>query len=93
VLGRMGRASLAGITRESFEVFPYGEVIGKETEIIGCSDHLLQEFPLLIEFARRGILDLSHVVARTVPLDATEINATMDNLESWGGETRTVITP
>lgn len=92
-LGIQGRAVLAGITRIPFEVDSYSEVIGKEAEIIGCSDHLLQEFPLLIEFARRGVLDLSHVVARTVPLEADPINATLDALQRFAGEVRTVIVP
>jgi propanol-preferring alcohol dehydrogenase len=92
-LGKMGRAALAGITVNSFEVFPYREVIGKEAEIIGVSDHLLQEFPLLLEYARRGMLDLSNVVTRTVPLEADPINEVMDNLEKFGGDVRVVITP
>lgn len=93
VLGVQGRAALAGITRTPFEVDSYFEVIGKEAEIIGCSDHLLQEFPLLLEFARRGVLDLSHVVTRTVPLAAEPINAALDALQRFGGEVRTVIVP
>lgn len=93
VLGVQGRAALAGITRTPFEVDSYFEVIGKEAEIIGCSDHLLQEFPLLLEFARRGVLDLSHVVTRIVPLAAEPINAALDALQRFGGEVRTVIVP
>lgn len=92
-VGVQGRAVLAGITRKPFEVDSYFEVIGKEAEIVGCSDHLLQEFPLLIEFARRGILDLTHVVTRTVPLEAEPINTALDALQRWGGEVRTVIQP
>jgi len=93
VLAPQGRAALAGITRVPFEVDSYQEVIGREAEIIGVSDHLLQEFPLLMEFARRGVLDLSHVVTKTVPLDAGAINETLDALGRWGGEVRTVIVP
>jgi len=92
-LGILGRASLAGITQTPFEVDSYRELIGKEAEVIGVSDHLLQEFPLLIEFARRKVLDLSHVVTRTVALDAAPVNATLDALERFGGEVRTVIVP
>ena len=92
-LGVMGRAALAGITQETFEVHSYSELIGKEAEVIGCSDHLMQEFPLLIEYARRGILDLSRVAARTIPLDAAAINQTLDALEHFGGDVRTVIMP
>ena len=64
VLACQGRAALAGITRKPFEVDSYQEVIGREAEIVGVSDHLLQEFPLLMDFARRGVLNLSHVVTQ-----------------------------
>jgi D-arabinose 1-dehydrogenase-like Zn-dependent alcohol dehydrogenase len=93
VLGVQGRAALAGITRKPFEVDSYSEVIGREAEIVGVSDHLLQEFPLLMDFACRGILNLSHVVTNTVPLEAAPINGVLDALERWGGEVRTVIVP
>ena len=76
-----------------FEVDSYHELLGNEGEIIGCSDHLLQEFPLLIEFARRKVLDLSYVVTRTVPLAAEPINETLDALQRFAGEVRTVIVP
>jgi threonine dehydrogenase-like Zn-dependent dehydrogenase len=92
-LGIQGRAVLAGITDRTFEVDSYHDLLSNEGEIIGCSDHLLQEFPLLIDFARRGVLDLSHVVTRTVPLEAGPINATLDALQRFGGEVRTVIVP
>jgi propanol-preferring alcohol dehydrogenase len=92
-LGIQGRAGLVGITRTPFEVDSYGGLIGKEAEIIGCSDHLLREFKPLIEYARRKILDLSHVVARTVPLAAGAINEALDALQRFGGEVRTVIVP
>ncbi len=93
VLGIQGRAVLAGIAGRPFEVDSYRELLANEGEIIGCSDHLLQEFPLLIEFARRGVLDLSHVVTRIVPLDAGPINETLDALQRFAGEVRTVIVP
>jgi hypothetical protein len=86
-LSIQGRAALAGIMRTPFEV------IGKEAEIVGCSDHLLQEFPLPIGYVRRKVLDLSQVVTRTVPLEAELINATLDALQRFGGEVRTVIAP
>ncbi|MBC7250495.1 MAG: alcohol dehydrogenase catalytic domain-containing protein [Anaerolineae bacterium] len=92
-LGVFGRAVLVGITDKPFEVDSYRGLLGKEAEIIGCSDHLLQELPLLIEFVRRGKLDLSDVVTRTIPLEAEAINSALDALEQFGGEVRTVITP
>jgi len=92
-LAVFGRAGLAGITDRPFEIYSYTELLGREAEVIGCSDHLLQEIPLVLEYARRRLLDLSEVVTRTVPLDADEVNDTLDALERFGGEVRTVIVP
>jgi 2-desacetyl-2-hydroxyethyl bacteriochlorophyllide A dehydrogenase len=92
-LAVFGRAGLAGITDKPFEIYSYTELLGREAEVIGCSDHLLQEMPLVLEYARRRLLDLSEVVTRTVPLDADAVNDTLDALERFGGEVRTVITP
>jgi propanol-preferring alcohol dehydrogenase len=92
-LGVFGRAVLVGIAEHPFELNSYHDVIPKEAEIIGCSDHLLSELHLLVELVRRGVLDLSPVITRTIPLDAEAINAAMDDMESFGPDIRTVITP
>jgi propanol-preferring alcohol dehydrogenase len=92
-LAIQGRAALAGITEKTFEISPYGEVLNKEPEIIGVSDHLAQELPLLLEWTRRGTLDLSGVVTRTVPLDENAVNAALDELERFEVEGRMVIRP
>ena len=92
-LGVFGRAGLVGITDKPFEIATYVELLGKEAEVIGCSDHLLHELPLLLDFTRRGLLDLSEVVTDVVPLDADAINETLDSLEQFGDRVRTVITP
>ncbi len=91
--GIFGRAVIAGISDKPLEIDTYWELLGKEVEVIGSSDHLLQELPTLIEFARRGSLDLSQVVTRTIPLDADAINQTLDRLEQFGSDVRTVIVP
>lgn len=88
-----GRAALVGITEKSFPVAPYHEIINKEAEIIGVSDHLGAEIPELLAFARSGKLDLSHAITRTIPLDAAMINQTLDGLEKFGDDLRVVITP
>jgi 2-desacetyl-2-hydroxyethyl bacteriochlorophyllide A dehydrogenase len=88
-----GRAVLVGISTDSFPVAPYHELINKEAEIIGVSDHLAQELPRLIEWVRQGKLDLSSVVTKTVPLEASAINVVLDQLESFGDDVRVVITP
>jgi propanol-preferring alcohol dehydrogenase len=92
-LAVMGRAVLVGISDKPLEINTYQELLGKENEIIGANDHLLQELPLLIELARRGKLILSDAVTRTVPLDADVINQVLDDLECFGGDVRTVIVP
>lgn len=92
-LAIFGRAVLVGIASEPLQVDTYGDLLGREAEVIGAADHLLQELPLLIEYARRGVLDLSDVVTQTVPLDAAPINRALDELEEFGGGVRTVITP
>jgi len=92
-LGVMGRAVIAGISDLPMEINTYGELLGKEVEIIGSNDHLLQELPLLIDMARRGVLDTSRVVTRSIPLEAKAINETLDALEKFEGGVRTVIVP
>jgi propanol-preferring alcohol dehydrogenase len=88
-----GRALLVGITDKSFEIAPYADVLNKEAEIIGVSDHLAREIPLLLEWARQGKLNLSQAVTRTVPLDAGAINGVLDQLEKFGDAVRVVVTP
>ena len=92
-LAVFGRAVLVGISSQTLEIDTYRDLLGKEAEVIGSDDHLLQELPLLIEFARRGVLDLSQLITRRVPLDAVAINAVMDGLERFSGEVRAVIVP
>jgi propanol-preferring alcohol dehydrogenase len=92
-LAKQGRAALVGITEKNFEVSPYHELVNREAEIIGVSDHLATEIPLLLEFARTGKLNLSSVITRTVPLDAKAINDVLDRLEHFGQDVRVVITP
>ena len=92
-LGVLGRAVIAGIGDRPLEIDTYRELLGNEAEIIGSNDHLAQELPLLVELARRNVLDTSRVVTRVVPLDADAINQTLDALERFSSEVRTVIVP
>jgi propanol-preferring alcohol dehydrogenase len=92
-LAIQGRAVLAGIADRPFAIDSYSDLLGREAEVIGSSDHLLWELRILVEFLRQGRLDLSHVVTRTVPLEAEPINEVMDALERFGGQVRTVIVP
>ena len=91
VLGKLGRAALAGLTQQPFSVNPYLELINQEAEIIGVSDHLAREIPELLRLTTEGRLDLGPIVSRVVPLDATAINGVFDELKIFGGATRTVV--
>jgi len=88
-----GRAAIAGLSNRTFEIASYAELLGTEAEVIGVADHLAQEMPLLMDFARRGQLDLSRVITRRVPLDAAVIDGVLDELDRYGDHVRTVITP
>jgi D-arabinose 1-dehydrogenase-like Zn-dependent alcohol dehydrogenase len=87
----LGRAALVGLTAESISIFPYTELINKEVEIIGVSDHLAAELPTLIEFARSGKLRFPSDALRFVDLDAEQINASLDAFQNSIDHIRTVI--
>ena len=93
VLGPRGRAAIVGLSPDTIEIAPYGELVGREAELIGVSDHLISEIPELLGFYVDGLLRLDRVVGLTVPLDAVIVNDVMDRMESFSGPTRTVITP
>jgi len=92
-LAPMGRAVLVGITDRPLELDSYRELIGREAAVMGSSDHLRSELDLLLEFARRGRLDLSAVITESVLLAAAPINQALDRLEQYGSGVRTVIHP
>ena len=91
-LARFGRLGLVGITTNSFDINSY-EVICREKEIIGVSDHLLSELPFLLNLAEQGKLDLSKVVTKIVPLEADAVNDAHHQLKKFSADFRTVIKP
>src|SRR5215472_11480581 len=92
-LSPLGRAALVGLTPESMSIHPYTELINKEAEIIGVSDHLATELPALIEFVRNGKLRFPPETLRVVGLDAAQINVALDSLQDSSDHFRTVIVP
>lgn len=90
-LAPMGRAVAVGLTHDTFPVGPYTDLVNGESELIGASDHVLGEIAELLDLAARGRLVLDGIVQRTVPLDADEVNAALDDLEKFGATARTVI--
>ncbi len=91
-LAPFGRAVAVGLGDQPVPIYPYQEIIGREAEIIGCSDHLASEIPLVTDLVSRGSLDLAMVVTDVIPLDADAINAALNRLERYGaGGVRTVV--
>ena len=90
-LGSLGRAALVGLTAESMSIFPYTELINKEVEIIGVSDHLAAELPTLIEFARSGKLRFPPDALRFVDFDVEQINASLNAFQNSIDHIRTII--
>jgi 2-desacetyl-2-hydroxyethyl bacteriochlorophyllide A dehydrogenase len=87
-----GRAVLVGMMADQPMVInPMEDVVLKEVEIIGSVDHSYGDLPSVIEFARQGLLDMSGIVERTIPLDATAINATFTAVNQFGSAIRTVV--
>jgi propanol-preferring alcohol dehydrogenase len=92
-LGNLGRAVMVGMNQQPISINTYRQVLGKEAEIIGSNDHHLDELHLLVDMARRNILDTSRVVSQVIPLDADKINQRLDDLENFTNDVRAVIVP
>lgn len=92
-VGVFGRITFVGINEKTIEINPYVELLCKEAEIIGVSDHLAKEIPNLIDFVRSDKLDLSRVITQKIPLDVDAINETFDQLEAYSHSGRVVIMP
>ncbi len=88
-----GRAGLVGLTEQPATIHPYFDLIGKEAEVVGVMDHHESDLREVIELAATGALDLEAIVSRSVPLDATAINAALDEIERNGDAVRTVVVP
>jgi propanol-preferring alcohol dehydrogenase len=84
---------MVGLNQQPIEINTYMQVLGKEAEIIGSNDHLLSELPLLVDMARRKILDTSRVVSQVIPLDAGKINQRLDDLDRFTNDVRVVAVP
>ncbi len=92
-LGILGRAAIVALSRESISFRPYTELINKEAEVIGVSDHLASELPTLMRYAQSGKLTFSESALRFVDLEAAQINTALDALERSTDHVRTVIVP
>jgi threonine dehydrogenase-like Zn-dependent dehydrogenase len=86
-----GRLMIVAINLRTLQFDPFTDLLVRERRIIGCSDHTRAELVELLDLARRGEIDLSRAVSRTVPLEADAINGVLDELETGSPHLRTVI--
>lgn len=92
VLSVQGRAAMVGLASAATEINMYRDLIGREREVIGVSDHLPGEIGELIELVQGGQLDVGRVISKTIALDEQAVNTVFDELDSNSGEAiRTVI--
>ncbi|HEY0142358.1 MAG TPA: zinc-binding dehydrogenase [Thermoanaerobaculia bacterium] len=86
-----GRLMIVAINLRKLEFNPFTDLLVRERHIIGCSDHTRAELVELMELARRGQIDMSRAITRTVPFEAGAVNGALDDLEKGSGHLRTVI--
>ena len=90
-LSILGRAAIVALSRDSISFVPYTELINNEAEVIGVSDHLASEIPTLMRYAQSGKLAFPDSALRYVNLDAAQINAALDALETSTDHIRALI--
>ena len=91
-LGVQGRAAMVGLASAPTPLNTYRDLIGKEREIVGVSDHLPEEIDELLALVQQGHLDIAPAVSRTVSLDEKSVNEIFDELDNYCGQAiRTVI--
>ena len=81
------------LSREALSFLPYTELVNKEAEVLGVSDHLASELPSLMRYAQRGQLTFPESALCFVDLEAPQINAALDTLERSTDHVRTLIVP
>ena len=90
-LGQFGRAVITGLTDQPVHIDAYDHLITKEAEVIGVSDHTIEEIEQLLRWYREGTFDFPDRLIETVSLEAGAVNSTLDALDRFAGTVRTVI--
>lgn len=91
--GVQGRAAMVALMDVPAPIYTYRDLIAREISVIGVSDHLKQDAEDALSLAADGLLHLSDMITRRVPLSAPAINQVLDGLESGTTDVRVVIEP
>lgn len=89
--GVFGRAAMVALMDVPAPVYTYRDLIAREVEVIGVSDHLRADAVEVLSLASSGRLRLAGVVTRRIRRDAKAINDVLDALEGGTGEQRVVV--
>ncbi|MGI9149579.1 MAG: Zn-dependent alcohol dehydrogenase [Chloroflexota bacterium] len=90
---RGGTAVIVGMAPTGSQISIPGTIAGEEKTVKGCfygSSRPAVDFPRLVDFSLRGVLQLDRMITRTYPL--ADINAAFDAL-GRGDNARGVLTP
>lgn len=93
MLAPQGRAVAVGITHDEFGLDPYRDLVKREAEILGVSDHLSSEIDEILQWAAEGRIDIGRLVTATIPLEQPAVEEALVALERFGSGVRTVILP
>lgn len=92
-LNPLGRAVAVGLTPDVLSVGPYTDLVAGERELIGCSDHTIDDLEQLMAYANDGDFSVENLIGATVGLDAHKVNGVLDSLAAGTAPVRTVIVP
>jgi len=91
--GKGGRTAMVALADIPMPVYTYRDLIAREIDVVGVSDHTRVDLLDAMSLLRTGKLELSSAVTAQVPLDAAAVNGVLDRLESRSSDVRTVIRP
>lgn len=86
-----GRSAMVALADLPVPIYTYRDLIAREVEVVGVSDHLRQDAVDVLAMAARGTLKLDSMVTRRVSFGAAAINGALDALESGTTDVRVVI--
>jgi D-arabinose 1-dehydrogenase-like Zn-dependent alcohol dehydrogenase len=92
-LNPLGRAVAVGLTPDILSVGPYTDLVAGERELIGCSDHTIDDLEQLMTYASNGDFSVENLIGATVALNAQEVNGVLDGLAAGTAPIRTVVIP
>ncbi len=86
-----GRAAMVSLMDVPAPVYTYRDLIAREVDVVGVSDHWRQDVVDVLAMAGSHLLRLDSVVTRRVPFDAGAVNDVLDALDAGTSDVRAVM--